>query len=68
MVLKLIKEASMYGWHVVTSADVSAKVTKMVSVQSAKFMLIFLTSIFAKIGYHLLDSHISRHFSTIFFK
>ena len=28
MVLKLIKEASMYGWHVVTSADVSAKVTK----------------------------------------
>ena len=67
MVLKLIKEASMYGWHVVTSADVSAKVTKMVFVRSAKFMLIFFTSIFAKIGYHLLDIHISRHFPTITF-
>jgi hypothetical protein len=26
MLLKLIKEASLYGWHVVGSADVSAKV------------------------------------------
>jgi len=26
MLVKLIKEASLYGWHVLASADVSAKV------------------------------------------
>ena len=29
MLVKLIKEAALYGWHVVASADVSAKVKIM---------------------------------------
>jgi hypothetical protein len=35
MLIKLIKEASMYGWHVVASADVSAKVCMMSSINYA---------------------------------